>query len=165
MFCNVQETDVDPLSRWTKAVGMIILFQPDHSVVENGIFGLPKTLETNSPQGLIMDGRRSTLCFNHKLAPVVLPYPDMVGDVYLASPDPLFLSASYLSQMYNRHRPLAWLWRYLGPPRACRQSFNPSLRAYYYLPVLKVVPLGWSVAVGLVQAVLLKILRRAGVPE
>ena len=164
VFCNVVGGDYVPLLHRMKASGMLHLFKSGQGVLENGIFGLSKTVEADSPQRVIWDGRRSNLYFNQDLATVVLPSPDMLGEVFLPSPQRLFASTSDVSQMYNRLLAPQWLWRYFGLPRVWAPSFDPTLKEDYYHPALKVIPMGWSLAVRFAQAVHLEILRRAGVP-
>lgn len=165
VFCNVKDGDYVPLLRRMYAAGMIHMFASGSGGQENGIFGIAKTQESNGPQRVIWDGRRSNLYFNQELASVVLPSPDMLGEVHLDSSQSLFTSTSDVSQMYNRLRAPRWLWRYFGLPRIWGPTYDSTLEADFYYPALKVIPMGWSLAVRFAQAVHLEILRRAGVQD
>ena len=81
VFCNVEDGHYVPLLRRMTEAGMVYIFDSGVGVIENGLFGVAKTRDADSPQLIIWDGRRSNLYFDQRLAAVVLPSPDMLGEV------------------------------------------------------------------------------------
>lgn len=152
------------LSRMTRA-GMLHWFRKEDAVVENGVFGVPKTAKPGGPQRVIWDGRRSNLFFKTELASVVLPSPDMFGELLLEPGANLYMSTSDISQMYNRLRAPRWLWRFFGLPRIWGPTYDSAFTSEFYYPCLTVIPMGWNLAVRFAQAVHLEILRRCGFPD
>lgn len=163
VICGVADGEYVPLLKRMIDAGMVHLFSQGEGVIENGVFGISKTASPTADQRVIWDGRRSNLFFNKDLADVMLPSPDMFAELLLAPGQELFLSTSDVSQMYNRLLAPRWLWRYFGLPRVWGPDLDTTLRQEFYFPALKVLPMGWTLAVRFAQACHVQILRTAGV--
>ena len=164
VFCNLVCGDYVPLLQRMRASGMLYPFDSGQGILENGIFGVSKTLEADSLQKCIWDGRRSNLYLNQEPETVVLLSPDMLGEAFLPSSQRRFASTSDVSQIYNLLLAPQCLWRYFGVPRVWGPSFEPTLKDDYSHPALKIIPMGWSLAVRFAQAINLQLLRRDVVP-
>lgn len=98
--------------------------------------------------------------YHTEVGSVVLPTPDVIGELKLGERDSMYLSSCDISQYYNRLEAPAFLVPLLGPPRVRNFDVDTVLTCEYVVPCLLCVLMGATFAVSLAQAGSMEIIRK-----